>query len=225
MGDGGAVMLQSKAVLGLLVVGSATVVTGTPPALPSPGPASLVWPVLPKPRVTWVASPNADERTDAEGVTCLVIHDTETPGVTRARTIANYFADPKAEAAAHFIIGKAGEIIQCVPETRRAWHVGPSLLDGVPKVNDFSIGIELVNAEDGHDPFTTAQYRSLAALSAHVVSRYRIPLARIVGHRDVAMPFGRKHDPADNFDWPRFRRDLTARLSAAGYPLTTAATP
>jgi N-acetylmuramoyl-L-alanine amidase len=218
-------MFQSKAIVGLLLVGSATVSTGTPPAPPpAPVPAPAA-PILPKPKVTWVASPNADERTDPEGVTVLVIHDTETPGVTRAQTIANHFANPRAEAAAHFIIGKAGEIIQCVSESRRAWHVGPSLLDGVPKVNDFSVGIELVNAEDGRDPFTAAQYRSLAALSAHLVSRYRIPMGRIVGHRDVAMPLGRKHDPADNFDWGRFRTDLTARLSAGGYRVQTALQP
>jgi N-acetylmuramoyl-L-alanine amidase len=218
-------MIHSKALMGLLLVGSAAVVTGTPPQAPDRSPVVQTPPVLPKPAVTWVASPNADERTDPEGVTVLVIHDTQTPGVTRAQTIANHFANPRSEAAAHFIIGKSGEIIQCVAESRRAWHVGPSLLDGVPKVNDFSIGIELVNAEDGRDPFTVAQYNSLAGLSAHLVSRYRIPLQRIVGHRDVAMPLGRKHDPADNFDWSRFRRDLTTRLSAAGYPVRAAAGP
>jgi N-acetylmuramoyl-L-alanine amidase len=218
-------MIHSKAVFGLLLFGSAAVMTGTPPVTgPEPDAAPVV-PVLPKPKVTWVASPNADERTRADGITALVIHDTETPGITKAKTIANHFANPRSEAAAHFIIGKAGEIIQCVDESRRAWHVGPSLLDGVPKVNDFSVGIELVNAEDGKDPFTEAQYRSLTALSAHLVSRFHIPLARIVGHRDVAMPLGRKHDPADNFNWERFRRDLNARLAAAGYPLQAAAQP
>jgi N-acetylmuramoyl-L-alanine amidase len=218
-------MIHGKALLGLLLVGSATVVTGTPPRPPAPPPVFQALPVLPKPAVTWVSSPNADERTDPEGVTALVIHDTQTPGVTKAQTIANHFANPRSEAAAHFIIGKSGEIIQCVAESRRAWHVGPSLLDGVPRVNDFSIGVELVNAEDGRDPFTVAQYTSLTGLSAHLVSRYRIPIPRIVGHRDVAMPLGRKHDPADNFDWPRFRCDLTTRLNAAGYPVRTAAGP
>jgi N-acetyl-anhydromuramyl-L-alanine amidase AmpD len=39
------------------------------------------------------------------------------------------------------------------------------------------------------------------------------------------MPLGRKGDPADNFDWDRYRRDLTSRLAAAGYPVGTAAKP
>jgi N-acetylmuramoyl-L-alanine amidase len=216
-------MLHGKALVGLLLCGSASVMAGAPwhSQTATPGSvASQMTParvILPKPAVTWVYSPNADARTNPEGITCLVIHDTQTPGVRSAKVIANHFANPHSEAAAHFIIGKAGEIIQCVDESRRAWHVGPSLFEGVPKVNDYAIGIELVNAEDGVDPFTDAQYQSLAALSGYIVSRYGIPFERIVGHRDVAMPLGRKQDPADNFDWDRFRHDLGTRLAKGGY--------
>ncbi|MBC7544541.1 MAG: N-acetylmuramoyl-L-alanine amidase [Candidatus Sericytochromatia bacterium] len=220
-------MIHSKGLLGLLLCGSASMLTGTPqPAhVAATGQLAPQLTVLPKPAVTWVVSPNADARTKPDGITCLVIHDTQTPGVVSARIIANHFGNPRAEASAHFIIGKAGEIIQCVDESRRAWHVGPSLMDGVPKVNDYSIGIELVNAEDGSDPFTEAQYRSLASLSAHLVSRYTIPIGRIIGHRDVAMPLGRKQDPADNFAWDRFRTDLGTLLAKGGYPLKAAFRP
>ena len=221
-------MMHGRGLLGLLLCGSATLMNGTPThpvAAPPAATVASIRHVAPKPAVTWVSSPNADERTRPEGITCLVIHDTQTPGVRAAKVIANHFANPRAEAAAHFIIGKDGEIIQCVDESRRAWHVGPSLLDGIPKVNDYSIGIELVNAEDGTDPFTEAQYQSLAALSAHLVSRYDIPMGRILGHRDVAMPLGRKQDPADNFDWSRFRQDLTVLLTRSGYDLQAAHRP
>jgi AmpD protein len=91
-----------------------------------------------------------------------------------------------------------------VADERRAWHAGPSRFEGREKVNDFSIGIELVNAQTGTDPFTDAQYASLIALTADLVSRYNIPLTHITGHRHVTNYPELKHDPADNFDWERY---------------------
>ena len=101
-------------------------------------------------------------------------------------------------------LGKAGEILQCVPDERRAWQAGPSRSWGRSHVNDFSIGIELVNAQTGHDPFTDAQYRSLIALTTDLVTRFHIPLRRITGHRNVTDFPSLKRDPANNFDWVRF---------------------
>ncbi|MEB3223994.1 MAG: N-acetylmuramoyl-L-alanine amidase, partial [Candidatus Sericytochromatia bacterium] len=138
----------------------------------------------------------------------------ETPGVTEARTIVNWFQHPRSFVSAHYIIGKRGELVQCVPDERRAWHAGPSKLAGREKVNDFSIGIELVNAQTGRDPFTEAQYRTLAVLTAELVARWGIPLERIVGHRHVTDYPAVKRDPADNFDWARYRRDVTRLLGA-----------
>lgn len=182
------------------------------PAQPEPAPIV----VARKPAVTWLPSPHHDPRRSPDDVSALVIHDTRTPGVREARIIANHFGNPASEASAHFIIGKAGEIVQCVAEERRAWHAGPSRLEGRERVNDFSIGIELVNAQDGIDPFTDAQYESLASLSAYLVSRYQIPPGRIVGHRHVTLHPHLRQDPADNFDWLRFRREMRQQLQAAG---------
>lgn len=162
--------------------------------------------------ITQMASPNQDDRPAGAAIDCLVIHDTETPNVTEARTIAAHFVNPRSQVSAHYIIGKKGEIIQCVPDARRAWHAGPSRFEGRDRVNDFSIGIELVNAQTGSDPFTDAQYASLNALSADLVARYGIPLARITGHRHVTNYPGIKHDPADNFDWQRYMLGLAETL-------------
>lgn len=162
----------------------------------------------PKPVVTLpiqqVVSPNQDDRPAGTAIDTLIVHDTETPGVMKATTIANWFLNPKSEVSAHYIIGKAGEIVQCVPDEKRAWHAGPSRFEGREKVNDFSIGIELVNAQTGSDPFTDAQYASLIALTADLVARYNIPLTHITGHRHVTNYPELKRDPADNFDWERY---------------------
>ena len=95
---------------------------------------------------------------------------------------------------------KDGEIIQCVEDSERAWHAGPSRMGDRVKVNDFSIGIELEGVEG--EPFEDAQYPALAGLLGSATLRY--PIAAVAGHEHVAP--GRKEDPGAGFDWPRLRR-------------------
>lgn len=177
---------------------------GLQPA-PPPSPVATATPrvIPPKPAAVFLASPNQDERPEGMAIDCIVIHDTESPGVRSARIIANHFLNPRSQVSAHYIIGKDGELVQCVEDERRAWHAGPSQLGDRVKVNDFSIGIELVNAQTGHDPFTDAQYDTLNRLVAHLMAKYQIPKDRIVGHKDITDRKS-KNDPAENFDWNRF---------------------
>jgi N-acetylmuramoyl-L-alanine amidase len=171
-------------------------------------------PVLTLP-ITSVDSPNQDDRPTGAVIDTLIVHDTETPGgIRKATTIANYFCNPKSAVSAHYVIGKAGEIVQCVPDEKRAWHAGPSKFEGREKVNDFSIGVELVNTQSGTDPFTDAQYASLIALTAELVRRHNIPLTHITGHRNITNFPSVKRDPADNFDWERYRQGVLATLAS-----------
>src|SRR5262249_56973566 len=100
-------------------------------------------------------------------------------------------------------VGKDGIIVQGVPESERAWHAGKSEFKGRKDVNDFSIGIELVNLGDDKDPYTDRQYRSLGRLVAYLQDKYGIPKDRITGHKDIAIPKGRKKDPSNNFSYKR----------------------
>lgn len=170
---------------------------------------------VPKPPVVWMPSPNFCQRPPGERIDTLIIHDTESPGITQAARIAQWFARPSAGVAAHYVIGKGGKIVQCVHEADEAFQAGPSLFRGRYHVNEFSIGIELVNSQSGHDPFTDAQYRSLSALVAYLVAKYDIPLDRIVGHHDVSLHPQLKHDPASNFSWNRFLVGVRADLETA----------
>lgn len=149
-------------------------------------------------------SPNQDDRPANEKIDTLIIHDTESPGVSKAQTIANFFLNPSSQVSAHYIIGKDGEVIQCVLDDKRAWHAGPSHYRGRTRVNDFSIGIELVNAQTGHDPFTNAQYNSLIALTANLMTRFPIAYDHITGHHQVSDYPWIKRDPAKNFSWQRY---------------------
>lgn len=168
-----------------------------------------------KPDVTWLMAAHYDARPEGMPIDMIVIHDTETPGVRDARTIWRHFANPKSMVSAHYIIGKDGEIVQSVPDELRAWHTGESYYQGEDHLNDRSIGIELVNAQTGVDPFTNAQYKSLVRLVSYLVNVHDIPMDRIVGHKDITLKPEHKKDPAANFSWSRFMGGVRTTLAVA----------
>ena len=161
----------------------------------------------------YIPSPNCDDRPAGTTINCLVIHSTVEP--TTEGTIG-IFLNTVRKVSAHFVVGKDGRVVQMVPVERRAWHAGPSILDGVPSVNDYSVGIEMVNLNDGKDPYTDAQVHAVAGILRFLRSRYAIPDSRVVSHALIARPAGRKSDPAA-FD---FERVCTlAKLDAVFKPM------
>ncbi len=158
-----------------------------PPALP------LVY--------AYVASPNCDDRPRGVGVTCIVLHATVEP--TTEGTIG-IFLNPARQVSAHFVAGRDGRVVQMVPIERRAWHAGNSLLENAPRVNDYSVGIEMVNLNDGKDPYPDAQMEAVAGVIRLVRSRYEVPDTRIVSHAQIALPAGRKSDPL-HFDFEKIK--------------------
>lgn len=101
--------------------------------------------------------------------------------------------------APHFLIDRKGNVYQLVDEENVAYHAGVSeMKDGRKNVNDFSFGVEILNAED--DGYTDAQYGAIRDLVAYLKGTY--PIKYVVGHDDIAP--GRKTDPW-NFDWKRIR--------------------
>ncbi len=162
----------------------------------------------------YIPSPNCDNRPAGTTVNCLVIHSTVEP--TTEGTIG-IFLNTTRKVSAHFVVGKDGRVVQMVPVERRAWHAGPSVLDGVPSVNDYSVGIEMVNLNDGKDPYTDAQVHAVAGILRFLRSRYVIPDSRVVSHALIARPAGRKSDPAA-FDFERVC--ALAKLDSAFKPTT-----
>lgn len=167
----------------------------------------------------WAPSPNFDDRPAGVRINALVVHCISLPpGRYGGGDIERFFcnrldhhAHPYFEqirdmrVSAHFLITRAGELVQFVSTLHRAWHAGRSVLDGVPEVNDFSIGVELEGVD--HDGFTDAQYKTLAPLTMSLMTAYpEISSGRLVGHCDVAPE--RRTDPGPGFDWQRYRRDI-----------------
>ena len=153
----------------------------------------------------------ADLRHPAQGarprVKVIVIHYTAEDFSSSLATLTD------REVSAHYLIPRQppqragkGIIWQLVPEQQLAWHAGPSFWRGATRINDTSIGIELVNrgyrrTPTGPEwqPFTVAQMTALEALLRDIARRYAIPPENIVGHSDIAPQ--RKQDPGPCFPW------------------------
>ncbi len=181
---------------------------GPTPAAPAPAPSPAPSPggkTFQKPPVISAPSPNFNSRNGMD-IDAIVLHHTASNN--GAGDLA-YMRSKSSQVSAQYMLDRDGTIYQLVGDEKRAWHAGVSALNGVPTdVNGRSIGIEIVNDGSGNTPFTEAQYRSLTQLVGYLKQRYDVPMKNIVGHKDVALPKGRKTDPAPNFDWNRVRNAI-----------------
>ncbi len=135
---------------------------------------------------------NVDERPVGVTVDTVVLHATV---LNTLDQVIKHFADSQSKVSCHYTIDRDGTIAAHVPEDKRAWHAGRSRMkDGRVGVNDFSIGIELVNLNDGTDPFPERQIEAMRGLLKTIISRH--PIKYIVPHYECADPPGRKSDPA-----------------------------
>jgi hypothetical protein len=100
-----------------------------------------------------------------------------------------------AGVSPHYIIDRNGKIYRLVADQNIAYHAGVSKVpDGRVSVNDFSIGIEVVEMQSENP--SSAQYSSLKSLLSYLKDKYKIKY--VLGHSDIAP--GRKDDPW-NFSW------------------------
>jgi N-acetylmuramoyl-L-alanine amidase len=150
----------------------------------------------------YIPSPNQEHRPPAAKIDTVVVHATVLESIEKT---AGAFYNPASRVSAHYVVGRDGMIVQQVPEADRAWHAGVSELEGRKGVNDFSVGIEMVNLNDGKDPYPDAQYKAVEKIIRHVRSKHKVPDSRIVSHEFVARPQGRKNDPM-GFDFERLKR-------------------
>ena len=163
-----------------------------------------------------VISPHFDQRPDPQDISLLVIHYISLPPEQFGGGYIDEFFQGKLDPAAHpyfaeiqhlnvsahCLIERDGGITQYVNFNQRAWHAGLSCFEGREKCNDFAIGIELEGSNE--QPFTEAQYQSLAVLTRQIMQNYPlITKERIVGHSDISP--GRKIDPGQYFDWQYYR--------------------
>lgn len=150
------------------------------------------------------ASPNYNERSAKAVIDTIIIHYTGMPSLDAAleRLCDNSReAEARGRVSAHYVVDEDGTIYALVDEYDRAWHAGVSFWRDRKDVNDYSIGIELVNRghEFGYQDFSRQQMDALVKLCQGIMKRHPIKQANVLGHSDVAPT--RKIDPGEKFDW------------------------
>jgi N-acetylmuramoyl-L-alanine amidase len=145
-----------------------------------------------------VPSPNCGERNNGRRPDMILLHYTGMPDVEGA---LKRLCSAGTEVSAHYVVLEDGRIIQCVQESKRAWHAGAGSWAGEEDINSCSIGIEIVNR--GHDwgypDFPGRQIAAVIALCRGIMLRRDVPAHRVLAHSDVAP--ARKKDPGEKFPW------------------------
>lgn len=155
----------------------------------------------------------------------IIVHATGGPFCERGRVrfspagtvegIKRFF-ERSSSVSIHYIVGPDGEVARSVPEDEVAFHPRDQ--------NEDSIGIELINAGDGEEPYPQAQVDALVKLVASIRRRWNIPLSAVKGHEDVdrstfvcgGEEVRRKQDPGPLFPWDRVRRNLEVAARQRG---------
>lgn len=165
-------------------------------AVPAPGASRVGLQSTDYGPAAWVAASTsnytvANRETDYN-INYVVIHVTQG---SYAGTIS-WFQNPAAQATAHYVVRSSdGAITQMVREKDVAWHAGNWTY------NTQSVGIEHEGYVDDSGWFTDAMYRSSAALTRNLTSKYGIPRdrAHIIGHIEV--PGATHTDPGPYWNW------------------------
>ena len=97
-----------------------------------------------------------------------------------------------------------------------AWHAG--VVRSSAYQNTHAIGIEA--EATGTGPWSSVQMDAYAKLCRALCEHYGIPISRVLGHKEVCSPAGRKIDP--NFDMGAFRKRVTNASLEDDMPLTDA---
>jgi len=183
--------------------------------------------------IQFIDGPNYPRNTRLTACDYLIVH--YTTGTEPSQTI-NWFKSPKAQAVAHLLITREGEIIQFVPFNTVAFHAGFSQWADRFGLNRYSIGIELDNAgrlvpDKGqwvrlNNVFTDDQVLvATHKLQTMEMGWERYPQAQldalrevakllkatynfidVVGHEDVSL--SGKLDPGPAFDMEGFRNEI-----------------
>ena len=174
-----------------------------------------------------VESANQDSR-----VNILVMHYTSEPFGGSLRILTEPSSRP---VSSHYLVPEPLDpsypqedlkIYALVPEEKRAWHAGNSEWKGQSKLNNASIGIEIVNDSycyrapdvepEGiadwpseticfYPDYPENQIELVIELARDILARYpNIEPTHVVGHSDIAPQ--RKIDPGPRFPWQRLYR-------------------
>ena len=142
--------------------------------------------------------------TELSEVNGIVIHYTANPGTT-AEQNRSYFEGLKdskeTHASSHFVIGIAGEIVQCIPCNEIAYASNERNAD--------TISVECCIPDE-----------SLIKLVTWLMGRYDLAADGIIRHYDVTGKNCPKYYVENEGEWTRFKEDLLAYIDMYGIAKT-----
>lgn len=161
----------------------------------------------------WSPSPNFTRGRNGKKIIAIVNHITAglMPGTL------SWLKNSKAQASAHYLVTKGGQIFQLVKDEDTAWHAGivnkPNwpLYDG-SNPNRYTIGIEHECMSGGE--LTEQQYQATLWLHKQLVAKHGILVDadHIIGHNRIDR-VNRPNDPGPHFPWTRLLADLKGQQS------------
>lgn len=159
-------------------------------------------------KVVWKPSPNFTKGRRGRKAIAIVNHITagKYPGCL------SWMCNQKAQASAHYLVTKLGDIYQLVKDEDSSWHAGAvskpnwRLYDG-SNPNYYTIGIEH-EALSG-ERLTELQYQATLWLHKQLIARHGIPIDEdhIIGHYRIDS-VNRPNCPGPGFPWQRLFNDL-----------------
>jgi N-acetylmuramoyl-L-alanine amidase len=120
--------------------------------------------------------------------------------------------------SADYLLGRTGEIYQLTPPGWFAWH------SGVARWRDYQEGdrsinqgfIEIENNPTLGQKIDNLQYIALGFLVRRLIMAWNIDVRNVVGHAQVALPSGRKSDPA-TLNWVMLTSELVSPSMEQSY--------
>ncbi|WP_086994687.1 N-acetylmuramoyl-L-alanine amidase [Rhizobium sullae] len=143
-------------------------------------------------------SPNHGERAGGRKPEMIILHYT---GMPTAEGALDWLCREESQVSCHYFVHENGDVVQLVPEARRAWHAGTGSWHDEGDINSRSIGIEIANAghPGGLPDYPKEQIAAVIELCRDCGERWSIAPERVLAHSDVAPV--RKVDPGEKFPW------------------------
>ncbi len=143
----------------------------------------------------------------SERIRNIVIHYTANPG-TSAMQNRDYFEGLKdsklTKASSHFVIGLAGEIVQCIPTAEISYASNHR--------NNDTVSIETCHWQET-GAYTEETYQSMVELTAWLCIKFELTEQDVIRHYDVTGKICPKYFVDHEDAWKTFQNDVGKRLA------------
>ena len=136
----------------------------------------------------------------------IVIHYVGATGGAEAN--CKYFEKVYRAASAHYFVGHAGEVWQCVEDKNIAWHCGALKYKHKDCRNTNSLGIEMCCRKNNNWYFEPQTVAATIDLVKELMRKYNIPVENVIRHYDVTGKNCPEPYVRNAADWNAFKAQL-----------------